>query len=60
MLIDILIFYYIFSVLFMIGYVDAYIKGETIYDKLYIYFLVLITAPVMLPFNIGYYVYKNS
>lgn len=60
MIISILIFYYIFSVLFMIGYVDAYIKGETIYDKLFIYFLVLITAPIVFPFNIGYYVYKNS
>ena len=58
MLISILIAYYIFSVLFMIGYVN--IKGETIYYKLCIYFLVLIVAPVMLPFNIGYYVYKNS
>ena len=62
MLISILIFYYIFSVLFMIGYVDVNTKDETIYiyTKMYIYFLVLITAPIMFPFNIGYYIYKNS
>ena len=58
MLINILIFYYIFSVLFMIGYVDT--RGETIYGKLFIYFIVLIIAPIMFPINIGYYVYKNS
>lgn len=32
-----LIFYYIFSVLFMIGYVNT--RGETIFSKLFIYFI---------------------
>ena len=52
------LFYYIFSVLFMIGYVDT--RGETIFSKLFIYFMVLITAPIMFPINIGYYIRKNS
>lgn len=61
MLISILIFYYIFSVLFMMGYVDDInTKDKTIYFKMLIYFLVLTTAPIMFPFNIGYYIYKNS
>lgn len=52
------VFYYIFSVLFMIGYVDT--GGETIFSKLFIYFIVLIIAPIMFPINVGCYVYKNS
>lgn len=44
----------------MMGYVDVNTKDETIYFKMLIYFLVLIVAPIMVPFNIGYYVYKNS
>ena len=60
MLISILIFYYIFSVLFMIGYFDINMEDETIYCKLFIYFVVLIIAPITFPINIGYYVRKNS
>ena len=52
------IFYYVFSVLFMIGYVGT--RGETICGKLFIYFIVLIIAPVMFPINVGYYICKNS
>ena len=52
------LFYYIFSVLFMIGYVDN--TCETIYCKLLIHFTVLIIAPIMFPVIIGYYVHKNS
>ena len=49
---EILLLYYIFSVLFMIGYVNT--EGETIYSKLFIYFIVLIIAPIMFPISIGY------
>lgn len=52
------LFYYIFSVLFMIGYVDD--TTESIFVKLLIYFTVLIIAPIMFPFTIGYYIRKNS
>ena len=52
------VFYYVFSVLFMIGYVNT--RDETIFSKLFIYFIVLIIAPIMFPINIGYYVCKNS
>ena len=58
MLISILMFYYIFSVLFIIGYVDS--RGETVLFKLFIYFIVWIIAPIMFPINIGYYMRKNS
>ena len=47
-----------FSVLFMIGYVNT--RDETIYGKLFIYFIVLIISPIIFPINIGYYVSKNS
>ena len=42
----------------MIGYVNT--RGETIVSKLFIYFMVLIIAPIMFPINIGYYICKNS
>lgn len=58
MLIDILIFYYIFSVLFMIGYVDW--TDESIWLKIILYIGLFIMSPIMLPINIGYYIYKNS
>ena len=53
-----LLFYYIFSVLFMIGYVNT--RDETIFSKLFIYFIVLIIAPIIFPINVGYYISKNS
>ena len=52
------LFYYIFSVLFMIGYIDT--ESETIFSKLLAYFIALIIAPIFFPINIGYYVRKNS
>ena len=58
MLTDILIFYYIFSVLFMIGYVDD--TGEPVWLKIILYIGLFIMSPIMLPINIGHYVYKNS
>ena len=52
------LFYYMFSVLFMIGYVNT--RAESIYGKLFIYFIVLIISPIIFPINVGYYVSKNS
>ena len=52
------VFYYIFSVLFMIGYVNNI--DESILFKIVFYVGLLIIAPIMFPINIGYYVYKNS
>ena len=42
----------------MIGYVDT--RSETIFSTLFIYFIILIIAPIMFPINIGYYIRKNS
>lgn len=58
MLTDILIFYYIFSVLFMIGYVDD--TGEPIWLKIVLYIALFIISPIMFPINVGYYIRKNS
>lgn len=55
---DILIFYYIFSVLFMIGYVDW--TDEPIWLKIILYIGLFIMSPIMFPINIGYYIHKNS
>lgn len=58
MLINILIFYYVFSVLFMIGYVDD--KYEPTPTKILIYLSLVVVSPIMFPINIGYYIRKNS
>ena len=55
---DVLFLYWAFSVLFMIGYVNA--PGENIRFKLFVYFIGLIMASIMFPINIGYYIRKNS
>lgn len=57
MITNILIFYYIFSVLFMIGYVN---NNGSIWFKILLYLSLFVVSPIMLPINIGYYVYKNS
>lgn len=58
MIMEILLLYYIFSVLFMIGYVD--IKGMKVWTIIGTYLLMLIIAPILFPINIGYYIYQNS
>ena len=55
---EILLFYYIFSVLFMIGYVDT--NGMKAWMKVGCFLLILIIAPVFFPINVGYYVCQNS
>ena len=48
-----LVFYYVFSLLFMIGYVDFGDLGSGLVLILGIIAL-LILSPIMLPINIGY------
>lgn len=58
MITDILIFYYIFSVLFMIGYTDS--RDASLWLKVIIYLSLLVISPIMFPINIGYYLRENS
>ena len=55
---EILLFYYIFSVLFMVGYVNT--NGMKAWMIIVAFFINLIIAPIVVPINIGYYVYQNS
>ena len=51
---ELLIFYYIFSILFMIGYIDW--EGAVNYSiamVIWVAFAMLIIAPIMFPFNLG-------
>lgn len=53
-MIEFLIFYYIFSILFMIGYIDW--EGAANYSVamvIWVAFAMLIVAPIMFPFNLG-------
>ena len=52
------VFYYIFSVLFMIGYIDD--TCEPISFKIVLYIGLFILSPIMFPINIGYYIRENS
>lgn len=56
-MIDFLIFYYFFSVLFQLGYIDY--TSTTIFQKILLVLIAVILAPVLVPFNLGYYVYNN-
>ena len=55
---EILLFYYIFSVLFMVGYVNT--NGMKAWQIVIVSLLTLIIAPIVVPINIGYYIYQNS
>lgn len=55
---EILLFYYIFSVLFMVGYINT--NGMKAWQIVFASLLMLIIAPIVVPINIGYYVYQNS
>lgn len=55
---EILLLYYIFSVLFMIGYINTNdIKGWMIIVHC---LFILVISPIAFPINIGYYFNKNS
>ena len=57
-MIGFLIFYYIFSVLFMLGYGEFKdCKGLLAFLAV---ILVILAAPVMMPINLGYYINKRS
>ena len=51
-MIGFLIFYYCFSVLFMIGYVD-FDDIDGIWFGIFAVICMLISAPIMMPLNIG-------
>ena len=55
---EILLFYYIFSVLFMVGYVHT--DNMKAWQIVAVSLLMLIMAPILFPINIGYYIYRNS
>jgi len=59
MILTILIFYYCFSLLFMIGYTNMDELNKW-YEKIMAILLIIISAPIMLPVNIGYYIAKHS
>ena len=58
-MIPFLIFYYIFSVLFEIGYCNfAVLKG---WEKIAALFTIIpIVAPFAFPINLGVYIYDNT
>ena len=56
-MIDFLIFYYFFSVLFQLGYIDY--TSTTIFQKILLVLIAVILAPVLVPFNLGCYVHDN-
>ena len=55
---EILLFYYIFSVLFMVGYVNT--NGMKAWQIVVTSLLMLILAPIFFPINLGYYICRNS
>lgn len=56
---ELLIFYYIFSVLFMVGYAD-FDDISGIGDAIFIILAIIISAPILLPINIGYAIHELS
>lgn len=58
-MISFLIFYYLFSVLFEIGYCDF--SGMKTWEKIVALFVLIpIIAPFAMPINLGRYVYDNT
>ena len=55
---EMLLFYYAFSVLFMVGYADF--NGMKAWEIVGTCLLILIIAPIVFPINVGYYFHKNS
>ena len=53
-----LIIYYIFSVLFMLGYTD--VSTAKWWEVILLWLLILLTSPVMFPINLGYCIYRNT
>ena len=53
------IFYLIFSVFFMLGYADFSLLNGC-WEVILAIILAIIFAPIMFPYNLGAYIYKNS
>ena len=53
-----LIFYYIFSILFMIGYVKF--GSMKLWGVILFILILALTSPILMPFNIGWYISKRS
>lgn len=53
------IFYWIFSEFFMLGYAD-FDQLNTFWEVVLGIILAIIFAPIMFPYNLGAYIYKNS
>ena len=53
------IFYLIFSELFMLGYADFDLLNGA-WEVILAVILLIISAPIMFPYNLGHYIYKNS
>ena len=53
------IFYLIFSEFFMLGYADFSLLNR-FWQVILGIVLLIVLAPIMFPYNIGAYIYKNS
>lgn len=58
-MIPFLIFYYIFSVFFMVGYCNFDVL-ESWKEIMWGIFVLIIIAPIALPVNLGVYIYNNT
>lgn len=59
MIIFFCIFYLIFSEFFMFGYADFSILNG-FWEVILAIILTIVFAPIMFPYNLGAYIYKNS
>lgn len=55
-----LIFYYIFSIFFMLGYVQLKAISKLWWSKILGFVALLIIAPFLMPLNIGTYIWRNT
>ena len=53
------IFYLIFSEFFMLGYAD-FSQLSGFWEVIVAIILLIISAPIMFPYNLGHYIYKNT
>lgn len=58
LIMEIIILYYIFSVLFMVGYIN--LDSMNTWLIIGTYLLMLIIAPILFPIIVGYYFNKNT
>lgn len=53
------IFYLAFSEFFMLGYADFSLLNR-LWEVILAIILAIVFAPIMFPYNLGAYIYKNS